>query len=231
MGEMTLNLPIRAETQKKLKAYAMLTDRNVSQIESQLADLLDQVLTQECFALLGGEAAMPRAAREETTPGPAAAVFATAPPKPRKKKKSFAAAHKEVNANPVEEQEAFAGLKDEVSGHELSGDRDDGGTKSLEDQYAEAQAKKAARGGEDTGLEGFFEDDGVPDVGENAEAFLDAAMGTEVEEEEEPLPPPSRKSRTIREEPPTNRTATKSFETRLKKGHTASVQPMTGDED
>lgn len=267
MADTTLNIPISESTQKKLRAYAMLTGQNVAQIEDELSSLLDQVLTKQCFELLGGMEAFAQGPYREGDNihvhlQPNQADVQTSPrKKPRgKKNKTFADAHREVAGKRTEEaepEEAFSQLsvgKDEISGHELSGDVDDGNNKSLAEQTGEDNQ-------EDDLFLKAFESTNVQDVGEDAEAFADAALGVERDEEhidrvpsvqaqrrQQPQRPPQRQqqqqpqraqypvqrpqqSLPLEYGPPQTRSATKSFESRLKKGQTARVAPFTGEED
>jgi len=221
----TLNLPISEMTQRKLRALAMLTGEGVGSIESTLSGFLDEIITKKCAELLGVEQSVTFNYNVDTDAETPSLSVKPAP------KKTFADAHKETAAAPSVE-EAFSGieLKDEVSGHELSGDVDDQNNKSLEEQ-AEAEAAKEPEDEEDETLKKVFSDSHIKNAGGNAEAFLDAAMGEPEEREDDEIPTVTRGYAGQGPYSERPRKATKSFESRLRKGQGARIQAYTGEED
>jgi len=153
MAELTLTL--NDGTLRKLKAYAMLTGKTVPEIEGVLTGLIDRMLTDECLRELGAYAGERPLFQE--------------------------LAEKSDVAQP-EQEEVF---HDEVSGHELSGDGADEEVKSLAEQVEEDHAPKAAPkvvrkqapvDAEEEAFKSAF-DYNTKDVGEDADAFLDASLG------------------------------------------------------
>jgi hypothetical protein len=224
----TLTLPISKATQKKLRALAMLTEANVGNIEEELAGYLDRVITERCIELLGGA---PAAFAEGVT-YPITEKIEEIPviKKGKMNGRSFAAAQEKFAGGRSEEteavEEAFSDLQmeDEISGHELSSDEDPQDNKSLEeevdgDKEEEAELKQAFNGRR------------IPNVEDNAEAFLEAAMGEPEERETDEIPTVTRGYAGVGNYGTRPVTATKSFESRFLKGKKAHVQPYTGDEE
>lgn len=226
MASNTLTLPIGPDTQRKLRALAMLLGENVGNLETEIASYVDKVITERCIELLGGSLTHTTFTYQVSEDGAVAG-----PEKSTRPNVSFADAHKKTAggrsiADDAEEavEEAFAGLnvQDEISGHELSGDEDSPDNKSLEEQVAEedeAEMKAVLRGRR------------TPNVGDNAEAFLEAAMGEPEERDDDEVPTVTRGYAGQGPYGERPRTATKSFESRMLKGQRASVRPFTGDED
>ena len=228
MSQGTLNLPISEVTQRKLRALAMLTGEGVGEIESTLSGFLDEIITKKCAELLGIEQGVTFRYDTVSVGAETPALQVHMPPKP----KSFADAHKQTAA-PPDVEEAFSGIEiqDEVSGHSLSSDRDDQNNKSLEEQYNEAMTPAQKEAAEDEALRKSLKDPNIPNVGENAEAYLDAAMGEPENSETGEIPTVTRGYAGVGQYGERPRTATKSFESRLKRGETAKVQAYTGEED
>jgi hypothetical protein len=157
MSSGTLNLPVQERTVKKLKALAMLTGKTVAEIEADLGELLERMLSNEIHQRTNeldgiSETSYTFAARAaESIPAGAPVVkVATPEPTPRK-----------------EEEDEFFSEQASEFGHELSGDEDAGESKSLAEQVEEET--------DDEDIQ--FTTRAAPVVGSNAEAFLDAAMG------------------------------------------------------
>lgn len=142
---MNLELELPPQTLRKLRALAMLSGMTVDQIQAQLVNGIDAMLTAECAGYLGIEpgtalaaehVTQPRVAVEEeeeeaptasetdhalsqdedTQENPSLAEEAEQVPAP-KKKKSFADAEQAVNTNPITDPNATEGDQEEaVSG-------------------------------------------------------------------------------------------------------------------
>lgn len=226
------------DTKRKIATLAVLTGQNVSIVIGQLEELLNQTLTEKCIQLLGGDAGKityPIAEEIEEIP---VKEDASTPPAPNiqvraKKLKSFADVQKEVLAPPPIEhtEEAFSAIEGahaHVPRHELSDDEDVQDNKSLEEQIEEEDALDPE---ETAALKHVFDETRFKSVGKNAEAFLDGALGEPEEQETDEIPSVTRGhagqgpygERPIK--------ATKSFESRLRKGQRARVSFHTGDED
>ena len=228
-----ITLQFSETTKSKIAAYAVLSRQNVDAVIGQLEGLIDEALKEKCIALLGGEVQtwVPLApvtgdefARAHETVEKTAAAKA----KPRK---SFADAHKEAAAPPPVEEEAFAEIEEDdthVPHHELSADEDTQDNKSLEEQIEEdenvdpEELEEIKRG---------LASARFKSVGKNAEAFLDNTLGEPEESDTDEIPSVTRGyagngpygERPIK--------ATKTFESRMRKGHRAKVSFHTGDED
>lgn len=218
------------DTKRKIATYAVLTGQNVSVVVGQLENLLNQTLSQKCIELLGGSAENVAYPVEQEPPSPPKRMALTKTGK-MKPAKSFAEAEKAlVSPPPMEEpEEAFSSIEEgdtHIPHHELSADEDTQDNKSLEEQIEEEVDPEE--------LEEFkrtFDDKRFKSVGKNAEAFLDNAMGEPEEEDTDEIPTVTRGyagqgpygDRPVK--------ATKSFESRIRKGQRARVSPHTGDED
>ena len=237
----TLTLPISKATQKKLRALAMLTDANVGNIEEELAGYLDKVITERCIELLGG-ASVPFA---EGVTYPITEEVEEIPVIKKGKMngrtynaRSFAEAQQKLASKRTEEEddeqdeeveEAFSDLamEDEISGHALSSDEDPQDNKSLEEQTEEDRLDPE----EEAKIKKAFSKRHVADVGDDAEAFLDAAVGEPEEHDTDEIPSVTRGYAGVGYYGDRPVAATKSFESRIRKGNKARVQPYTGDED
>jgi hypothetical protein len=204
----TLNVPISEKTRRKLGALAILTGQKFDSIESEVSSMLDRILSSridEALAHIDG-----REMPEYEEPAP---VFSkTSAPVEQVEEDD-----ENEEANPV----------DDLAGHELSGDEDEGAP-SLEDQVNDdpnipkivealpdkprpPQAK--VRVADDLAVPDLT----TPDVGGNSEAFLDSALGLD---DEKPVNAVSRYSR--------GRPVERSFNP---KKRTARVAEYTGDGD
>jgi hypothetical protein len=171
--EVTLNL--RETTLRKVRSLAMLTGTSVSSIEGQLSDLFDEMLSKslrEHLNHMDGIEALPEPVRMPA-------------------KRSFAEIVQHASEPPTEEDEAP--VMDE---HQLSSEEAEEG-KSLEEQIEEerqaAAPKKQVRKSppeaatpkvvvEEVGDVPIPKHIHAQDVGDNGDAFLDAAMASDVKE-------------------------------------------------
>ena len=154
-------------------------------------------------------------------------------PPPPNSRKSFADAYQATAAPPKIAEEAFPDLStdDEISGHSLSGDEDAGESKSLEEQYAAAQANEDQtqedEDPDEAEMAQIFKTANIRNVGSNAEAFLDATMGAPEDGEDE-IHTTGYAGQGMHSERP--RKATGSFESRQRKGGGARIAPYSGEE-
>jgi hypothetical protein len=213
------------DTKRKIATLAVLTGQNVSLVLNTLEEMLNETLTQKCIELLGGSVATAGPLIPEDIPLPV--------PVKTKKPKSFAEAERAIaSPPPIEtEEEAFTAIGEANTGapqHELSADEDTQENKSLEEQVEEDEDMDPE---ELEQLKQAFSGDRFKKVGKNAEAFLDSAMGDPDDDDTDEMPSVTRGyAGTGRfEERPLK--ATKSFESRIRKGQRARVSPHTGDED
>lgn len=183
----TLNIPINDKTRRKLGALAILTGKKFDSMEQEIAELLDQVLSDKLDAALanldGREPASPRLNVNQV---PQFLGTTESPPR-----KSFADI----------EQESQPTIEDPVTdlaGHALSHDEDTGAP-SLEEQIEQDLRAQPARpqAPARTALPAQAQDEDflppeieVPDVGANTEAFLDTVLEAE-------QPPPRRAAKQI----------------------------------
>jgi Fe-S cluster biosynthesis and repair protein YggX len=172
--EVTLNL--RETTLRKVRSLAMLTGTSVSSIEGQLSDLFDEMLSKslrEHLNHMDGVEALPEPVRMP--------------------KRSFAEIVQTASQPSVDDE---APVMDE---HQLSSEEAEEG-KSLEEQIEEEQQaaapapkpKKVVRPAPEAALPKVVVEEvgDVPipkhihaqDVGDNGDAFLDAAMAADVKE-------------------------------------------------
>lgn len=223
-----ITLRFSESTKSKIAAYAVLSRQNVDTVIGQLEGLIDDALKEKCIELLGG-AQMVGEAQGVTYPiTNTVEEIPVIPVKTAKKPKSFADAHKRAAAPPPLEEEAFSAIEggEHVPQHELSDDEDNQENRSLEDQVGEEL---------DPEEEEQFRQAGAsrraPNVGKNAEAFLDTAMGEPEESDVEETPTITRgyAGQGAYGERPVK--ATKTFESRIRQGRGAKVSPHTGDED
>jgi hypothetical protein len=204
------------DTRSKIAAYAVLSRQNIDAVVGQLEGLLNDMLKQKCIELLGGEVAYQ---------APVQAVKVEA------KRRSFADAHKEAAAPPTIEsavEEAFGHVEGNTPQHELSNDEDTQNNKSLEEQVAEDDALDPAEVAE---FQRAFAAPKVKNAGNNAEAFLDNVMGDPDEDDGDAMPSVTRgyAGQGHYGERPVK--ASKSFESRIMKGHRAKISAHTGEED
>lgn len=230
MADNTLTLPIGEETQRKLRALAMLSGQNVGQIEAILASLIDKAVTDRILELLG--------TAHPVNSEPIPAYESQAPATTARPRKFADVLRREAGGQQVSRiEEAFADIQveDVVSGHELSGDEDHGETKSLAEQYEEqsqqAPHAQAQEEEEEPDTDGFSFNPRVKNVGNDAEAFLDATMGEpETDREDDSIPSVTRGyagEGAYGERP---RAAGKSFESRMRRGGGAKIAAYTGED-
>jgi hypothetical protein len=160
----TLTLNISDSLKKKLGALAILSGKTYDTLEGELSDYLEQLITDQIAGHLG-MTSVPQTYIEEDKP---------------------------TGRQPVVETEVII---EDLAGHALSGDEDTGDTKSLQEQYEEEAAQpkaptkkptKAAPIDKDN-IAAFLPNIRVPLVGndgEDAEAFLDQALGQPAEQQE-----------------------------------------------
>jgi hypothetical protein len=151
-----ITLALGAGSIKKLRALAMLTGKTVDEVEADLSETFDRMLSANIKLLVSQLDGDDEPAHTELAP--LRKVVETKNPAAR----SFAQAEAEAN-DPLPVEEA---APDE---HSLSGDDDVGENKSLEEQAADGTLTQAD-------LPSIGE---IPDAGDNAEAYLEAAFRSE----------------------------------------------------
>lgn len=176
MTEISIKVEVQETTVLKLRAYLLLSGKSIEELEEQVSNIFgihlsktfDGVLTQNLMSTIasmdGFEAPFP--GQELTAPVPGAIP-----------KRSFVSAAEAAALSPMDGNE-----------HALSGDDDLGNNKSLEEQVeedkkiaatpAEAEEQEARRVVAGLSIQ-------VPDAGDDAEAFLDAAIAAPAREREQ----------------------------------------------
>lgn len=155
-----LELELPEATLRKLKALAMLTGMPVGELESKLVGLIDTVLTEEIAEALGLQVSGTAVADDAPQP-----IYAQSAP--------------QVVSEPAHEEEIDPGMVE--SEHGLSSEDDDGKDASpvIDDPSIRVPAKRASVQEVDSinedELRAQFKHD-FPNAGNNADAFLDAAM-------------------------------------------------------
>lgn len=169
MSNSVLNIPVSENTRRKLAALAVLTGKKFDSMEREISEIIEQILSAKLEdALSDMDGRRPQVARPAVAARPAPA-------------RSFADA--EQNAQGSIEEEPANPVED-LAGHSLSGDRDEGAP-SLEEQVENemrAQPVRAAAPARQA-LPAQVQDEDllppeidIPDAGGNAEAFLDTAL-------------------------------------------------------
>jgi hypothetical protein len=208
-----LRIPINENTTKKIVALAALTGQSLGEIKEAISESLidqdqfDQYVSKRLRSALSD---IDGFEQEENVP---AEVTQSVISKTKKKTKSFADT----------EQSSMGSIVDDIGGHSLSHDEDEGAP-SLDEQYEQEEknlrAAPAAKPAPKPAIlpqapvDAFaIPDFDVPSVGANAEAFLDSALD---------MSPPQRQQTVSR-----YGKAAKSFNPQQRK---AKVAEYTGDE-
>ena len=145
-----LKIPINENTIRKIVALAALTDNTLDNIKDGIAS---EIIDEEAFDQFVSSKLQKALMKMD-------GIESSDEPPPPLKKSAFARA----------EEESASSVED-IAGHSLSGDEDSGEDESSY-QVPPMPGKKARS--EDDALR--LPSINVPDAGENAEAFLDAAM-------------------------------------------------------
>jgi hypothetical protein len=230
-----ITLKFSESTKSKIAAYAVLSRQNVDAVIGQLEGLIDEALKEKCIELLGGGSTgigigvYPNAVEDNTgiVPEPASPAPVR---RPVKRPKSFADAHKQAAAPPPVE-EAFSTVDEsqaKVPHHELSDDEDTQENKELSEQV-EGEEDLDPEAVEE--FQAAFQTNRFKNAGNNAELFLDTAMGEPEEREDDEIPTVTRGYAGTGAYGQRPVKSTKTFESRLRKGMGARVTPHTGEED
>jgi hypothetical protein len=228
-----INIVPSEDTKSKIAAYAVLSRQNVDEVIGQLEGLINNALKEKCIELLGGNP-YAEAAEQIENQDPGVTYSVTFPPTKDPAPvptKTFAAAHKATAASPplIREPEIEHEVEAGSAGapqHELSSDEDSQNNKSLEEQVADEDPLPPE---EEEAFKLAFAGKNGKNVGDNVEAFLDGVAESPDDTDEIPAVTRGYAGQGLHGERPAK--ASKTFESRLRKGQGARVSYHTGEED